>query len=192
VRTYRQAKDMAKTLRASLASKNVSVSHDECLELVASQLGFGSWNILAAKIDIDTREHDARPVAQPVNLFQLVPVLRVASRQAASEFYAGVLGFEFDWGDEEPAAGRAWYAQVSRDELQIHLTTESHPRAGSQVYFRMKGLDALLAEFSAKLPPARLPAIHHTNYDARELEIEDPFGNVLRFVEGNPPGVSPP
>jgi len=29
-------------------------------------------------------------------------------------------------------------------------------------------------------------------HDARELEIEDPFGNVLRFVEGNLPGVSSP
>jgi len=192
MRTYLQAKDMAKSLRASLAAKKVSVSHGECLEMIATQLGFGSWNILAAKIDIDTRSHPPRTAPRPVELFQLLPVLRVASRQAAQGFYVDVLGFEFDWGDEDPADGRAWYAQVSRDDLQMHLTTGDHPRAGSQVYFRMHGLDALLAEVRAKLPPARLPAIHHTNYDARELEIEDPFGNMLRFVEGNPPGESSP
>jgi len=192
MRTYLQAKDMAKSLRASLAAKNVSVSHGECLEMIATQLGFGSWNILAAKIDIDTRGDPQRTAPRPVELFQLLPVLRVTSHQAAREFYVDVLGFEFDWGDEEPADGHGWYAQISRDDLQVHLTTGTHPRAGSQVYFRMHGLDALHAEVSGRLPPQRLPAIHHTNYDARELEVEDPFGNVLRFVEGNPPGVSSP
>jgi len=190
MRTYLQAKDMAKSLRASLATKNVSFSHGECLEMVANQLGFGSWNILAAKLEIDTRSRAARPTSQPVNLFQLLPVLRVASRQAAREFYVDVLGFGFDWGDEDPAAGREWYAQVSRDELQMHLTTGNHPHAGSQVYCRMTGLDALLTELKTKLPPANQPAIHSTNYDACELEIEDPFGNLLRFIENNPPGVS--
>jgi catechol 2,3-dioxygenase-like lactoylglutathione lyase family enzyme len=192
MRTYLQAKDMAKSLRATLASKKVPVSHAECLEMVARQLGFGSWNILAAKIDIDTRNREPRSAPQPVELFQLLPVLRVASREAAREFYVDVLGFEFDWGDEEPAPGRGWYAQVARDGLQIHLTTEGHPRAGGQVYFRMLGIDALRLELASRLAGMRLPDIHPTNYDARELEIADPFGNVLRFVENNPPGVSAP
>ena len=56
----------------------------------------------------------------------------------------------------------------------------------------MDGLDAFLGEVSARLDASRKLTIHHTNYDARELEIDDPFGNRLRFVERNPPGISAP
>jgi hypothetical protein len=53
MRTYLQAKAMAKSLRESLAGKNVSLSHGECLEIVAQQFGFGNWNVLAAKIELE-------------------------------------------------------------------------------------------------------------------------------------------
>jgi hypothetical protein len=192
MRTYLQAKDMAKSLRASLASKNVSLSHGESLEMVATQLGFGSWNILAAKIAVDARGAHPQTGSRPVELFQMLPVLHVDSRTAARGFYVDVLGFQFDWGDEPLPEDQEFYAQVSRDELQIHLTTAAHPQAGSQVYFRMRGIDALLAEISTRVAPSSRPTIRHTDYDARELEIADPFGNLLRFVEGNPPGVSAP
>lgn len=186
MRTYLQAKAMAKSLRESLATKNVSLSHAECLELVAHQLGFGNWNILAAKIDIDSRAQQPRNEAGNVRVFQLLPVLRVASRQAARDFYVDVMGFRFDWGDEE---ADEFYAQVSRGELQMHLTSACPARSAGQVYFRMTGLDAFQRELTAGLGTSNAPAIRHTNYDARELAIEDPFGNLLRFVEGNAPGI---
>jgi catechol 2,3-dioxygenase-like lactoylglutathione lyase family enzyme len=190
MRTYLQSKAMAKALRESLAAKNVSLSHGECLDIVAKQFGFGNWNILAAKIDIESAEREPRPAPGAVDLFQVLPVLRVASREAARAFYVDVLGFRFDWGDEEPPPGRGWYAQVSRTELQMHLTTEplDGGHAVADVYFRMRGIDALHREVSAKLGPGRQLVIHATNYDARTLEIEDPFGNLLRFVEGNRAG----
>jgi catechol 2,3-dioxygenase-like lactoylglutathione lyase family enzyme len=189
MRTYLQAKAMAKSLRESLAAKNVPVSHSECLELVAQQFGFGNWNVLAAKIDLETGEREPRAEAPAVSLNQVIPVLRVDSREAAREFYVDVLGFSFDWGSEA-GAERGFYAQVSRNDLQLHLTTDSPPQAGADVYFRMEGIDALYGEVQAKLGAARALAIHDTFYDARELAIEDPFGNRLRFVEINPPGVS--
>jgi hypothetical protein len=116
----------------------------------------------------------------------------VRSRQAAHDFYVGVLGFRWDWGSEEGEGGRAFYGQVSRGELQMHLTTGQlgNGHTVADVYFRMQGLDALLAEVKPKLGAAQALAISDTFYDARELEIADPFGNVLRFVEINPPGVS--
>jgi hypothetical protein len=49
---------MAKSLRAALAAKNVTLSHSECLELVSKQLGFSEWNMLSAKIALETREPD--------------------------------------------------------------------------------------------------------------------------------------
>lgn len=50
MRTYQDAKVMAKSLRDSLAARNVSLSHSECIEIVAQQFGFANWNTLAAKL----------------------------------------------------------------------------------------------------------------------------------------------
>jgi Glyoxalase superfamily protein len=51
MRSYLDAKLMAKTLRDALAQKNISLSHSETLEIVAQQFGFADWNILAAKLN---------------------------------------------------------------------------------------------------------------------------------------------
>src|SRR6185436_497489 len=190
MRTYLQSKAMAKSLRESLAAKNLSLSHSECLEIVAQQLGFGRWNVLAAKIDLDSGARAPQPQTDGIELGQLLPVLRVASRDAARAFYVDVLGFQWDWGSDEGEGGRGFYGQVSRGDLQMHLTTEplGNGHAVAEVYFRMRGIDALRASVAKKLGAASAPAIHDTFYDAREFAIEDPFGNVLRFVENNPPG----
>lgn len=50
MRTYQDAKAIAKSLRDFLAARNVSLSHSECLEIVAQQFGFADWNTLAAKL----------------------------------------------------------------------------------------------------------------------------------------------
>ena len=60
MRTYKDAKAMAKSLRDSLAARRVSFSHSECLEIVARQFGFADWNTLAAKMDVESG-HVARP-----------------------------------------------------------------------------------------------------------------------------------
>jgi|SRR5580704_12804584 hypothetical protein len=57
MRTYQDAKIMAKALRGCLDTRSVSLSHSECLEIVAQQLGYADWNILAAKLN-------TRPTAQ--------------------------------------------------------------------------------------------------------------------------------
>lgn len=49
--TFRDSKLMAKLLRKALAERGVDLTHSECLELVARQFNFTSWNMLAAKID---------------------------------------------------------------------------------------------------------------------------------------------
>lgn len=48
--TSLDAKMMARALRQGLAERHVKLSHADCLELVARQYDFASWNILAAKI----------------------------------------------------------------------------------------------------------------------------------------------
>jgi hypothetical protein len=60
MRTYKDAKAMAKSLRESLAARSVLLSHSECLETVAKQFGFADWNTLSAKVDVESG-HLARP-----------------------------------------------------------------------------------------------------------------------------------
>jgi ATP-dependent Lon protease len=50
MRDFRDAKAMAQTLRQSLISKSVSISHSESLELVSKMLGAADWNTLSALI----------------------------------------------------------------------------------------------------------------------------------------------
>jgi hypothetical protein len=56
MRTLKDAKAMAKQLRHSLAARKVSLSHSECLEIVAKQFGFDDWNTLSAKVHVPSRQ----------------------------------------------------------------------------------------------------------------------------------------
>jgi uncharacterized protein len=87
MRTYKDAKAMAKSLRDVLAIRNVTVSHSDYLEIVAQQFGFPDWNTLSSKPSNEeqrpasSKDHDAAlrtsrvatPVAAPVG--ERVPVM---------------------------------------------------------------------------------------------------------------------
>jgi ATP-dependent Lon protease len=59
MRDFRDAKAMAQTLRETLKTKSVYLTHSESLELVAKTLGLPDWNFLAARIQA------SRPVSGP-------------------------------------------------------------------------------------------------------------------------------
>jgi hypothetical protein len=63
MRDYRDAKAMARALRASLAEDSLTVTHSQSLELVAKLFGYDNWNILAAKIEA-SRPTTAEPAAK--------------------------------------------------------------------------------------------------------------------------------
>lgn len=50
MRTFRDSKAMAKTLRAELARRETTLSHGACLDIVARQFGLENWNVLAARL----------------------------------------------------------------------------------------------------------------------------------------------
>jgi len=50
MRSFLDAKVMAKSLRDALAKREIALSHSDCLELVAVQFGVADWNMLAARI----------------------------------------------------------------------------------------------------------------------------------------------
>jgi hypothetical protein len=48
--THKDAKAMARLLRAAMAERHISLRHSECLEIVARQFGCADWNTLSAKL----------------------------------------------------------------------------------------------------------------------------------------------
>jgi hypothetical protein len=50
MRDFRDAKAMARTLRAALAAKGLTITTSQSLELIAQAFGVADWNTLAAVI----------------------------------------------------------------------------------------------------------------------------------------------
>ncbi|MDD1522534.1 MULTISPECIES: LON peptidase substrate-binding domain-containing protein [Bradyrhizobium] len=74
MRDFRDAKAMAHTLRESLTTKAVTISHSESLELVSRMLGVADWNTLSALLHAERRD-TAAPVAQPKTTTALYPAV---------------------------------------------------------------------------------------------------------------------
>ena len=89
-----------------------------------------------------------------------------------------------DWEDRFDAAAPV-YMQVARDGLLLHLT-EHHGDCcpGGTVFIRLTGLDAFHAEITARNYGFMRPGIEPAPWNARVMEVIDPFGNRLRFQRG--------
>ncbi len=138
MRTFLDAKAMAKSLREGLGHRHIELSHSECLELVARQFSVDSWNVLAAKIAAE--EGPAGAANSSVRLADAIPILRIFSVEKAKEFYLDFLGFKTDWehrfGDNFPL-----YTQVSRSGLRLHLSEHHGDESPvSTVFIWMRGI----------------------------------------------------
>lgn len=186
MRTFMDAKAMARALREAMADRQTNLSNSECLEIVARQFGMPDWNVLAAKIA--AAENPASANAAPADAIRFsstIPILRIFSVEKAKEFYVDFLGFAIDWehrfGDDFPL-----YAQVSRAGIKLHLS-EHHGDAspGSTVFIWMRGIAAYHQELIGKNYKYYRPGLEEAVWDARMMQVADPFGNKLRFSEPN-------
>jgi hypothetical protein len=77
MRDFRDAKAMAKTIRAALAAKSLKISNGESLELIAKAFGVTDWNTLAAAIRAERLEKKVEaPVVEPATAPPTSPVPR--------------------------------------------------------------------------------------------------------------------
>jgi len=113
-----------------------------------------------------------------------VPILRITGVQRTKHFYGDFLGFEVDW-EHYYAENAPVYMQMSRDGLVLHLSENDRFAEGTIVFVETTGIDALHEELSQKPGPWNPPAITSTPWQTRQMEMEDPFGNLLRFNESN-------
>ncbi|AMJ63804.1 glyoxalase superfamily protein [Bosea sp. PAMC 26642] len=182
MRSFRDAKLMAKSLRETLAARQVALSHSETLEIVARQFGYADWNTASASFG-EYRDvvGEAQSDSSGISLEMGIPILRIFDVGKAQEFYLGFLGFSMDW-DHRFGPNFPIYMQVSRSGLKLHLS-EHHGDAspGSNVFVRMKGVDAYRAELIGKRYSYSKPGIQEDGPGGRMLEVPDPFGNRIRF-----------
>ena len=82
MRTHKDSKAMAKSLREALAARNISLSHSECLEIVARQFGYTNWNTLSAKLAAEENRPTAElatqavsPATEQISIGERVPVI---------------------------------------------------------------------------------------------------------------------
>ena len=114
---------------------------------------------------------------------QTIPILRIFDVEKAKDFYVGFLGFTVDW-EHRFDENLPIYMQISRGSLVLHLS-EHHGDCcpGSTVFVKMTGLDEYHQEITCKGYKYMRPGIEQTFYNARLMEVIDPFGNRIRFNE---------
>ncbi len=139
MRDFRDAKAMAQTLRDSLTTKAVTISHGESLELVSKMLGIADWNTLSALLQADRR--DPIPPARPrtetasypaIPLRDLVPfptatyplfVGRIKTMQALDQAFERqrelVLAVQRDAGVDEPVFADLYEIGVLAQLLEL-------------------------------------------------------------------------
>jgi len=115
--------------------------------------------------------------------FQAIPIFRIFDVDKAKEFYVGFLGFHLDW-EHRFQDGFPIYMQVSRNGLVLHLS-EHHGDCcpGSTVIVQTTGLEEYHREITARGYRFMRPGIELAPWNARVMEVIDPFGNRLRFNE---------
>jgi uncharacterized glyoxalase superfamily protein PhnB len=111
-----------------------------------------------------------------------IPTFRILDYKKALDFYIDGLGFNIDWehrfGPNEPV-----YMQISRNGLTLHLTENKRFENGIIIFVDCKKLTELYTELSNRKTKIGISKPEKTNWQTIQMEIEDPFGNLLRFNE---------
>ena len=112
-----------------------------------------------------------------------IPVLHVKSSPAAEHFYCRQLGFqkEFEYRIDEAKADPC-YMGVRRDKAWIHLSSFSGDGVtGGVAFILVDDVDVLFREFTSNKVAIDLRPTNQT-WGNREMYINDPDGNSLRFI----------
>ena len=114
--------------------------------------------------------------------FKAIPTFRIPNEQQGKDYYIDFLGFSVDW-EHRFAADEPIYMQVSLNGLVLHLSENIRFQPGAVVFVETTGIDEFHAELTGKESDYIVPPVAVTPWGTKQLEIEDPFGNWLRFNE---------
>jgi ATP-dependent Lon protease len=157
MRDFRDAKAMAHTLRESLATRTINISHSESLELVSKILGVSDWNTLSALL-ADRRDagSSAARRATAAASYPAIPVRDLvpfptatypifvgrektmhALNQAFERHREVVLAVQRDAGVEEPGFDDVYEIGVLAQLLEIERLPDGTLKVLAQVHRRV-------------------------------------------------------
>lgn len=114
--------------------------------------------------------------------FKAIPTFRILDYQTAINFYVDFLGFKIDWEHRFEPTGPV-YMQISKNGLILHLSENKRFRTNVIIFVDTKNIIEFHKELQERNPTNIIQDILRTNWQTSQLEIEDPFGNLLRFNE---------
>lgn len=140
-------------------------------------------NLIAGLLDPRPDAAGKRSVSPPAPVFrQAVPVLRVDRSAAAERFYCAGLGFSVEYRSR-PAGTDPCYLGLVRDGARLHLSSfPGDGVVGNSVYLRVDDVDAVheaLIERAVQIATGPVDK----DWGNREMYVEDPDGNSIRFIQ---------
>jgi uncharacterized glyoxalase superfamily protein PhnB len=116
-----------------------------------------------------------------------IPVLHVASAAAAEDYYCRRLGFRREFAYRvDVAHPDPCYLGLSRDQVRLHLSSfPDDGVAGGVAFLLVDDVDDLFRELSGRGVSIELSPTDQT-WGNREMYVNDPDGNSLRFVRAAP------
>jgi predicted lactoylglutathione lyase len=118
----------------------------------------------------------------PTRFPPAVPEIPVRDVDSAAEHYVKVLGFSYDWGDDDGGIGG-----ISQGDCRMFLTNASFravhgPRSPVIVWLNLdsrEAVDALFERWQAAGANI-VEAVQDKPWNLREFRVADPDGNQLR------------
>ena len=99
----------------------------------------------------------------------------------ARQFYLDWLGFRLDW-EHRTGPGGPRYLQVSRGPVVLHLTEHyGDCSPGAKAFIKTDDVEALHRELATRPNPNMRPGVDWAPWNAKVMEVIDPFGNRLCF-----------
>lgn len=122
----------------------------------------------------------------------IIPTVRCTSMRASLAFYTGVLDFVRVDGDDD--LGDPSFSVLSREGDQLILSSHRGDGAfGQAIAVTTENVDSLFRKFRERglVTPGNPEAPEHVHegpidqtWGTRELYVDDPDGNTLRFTQG--------
>jgi predicted enzyme related to lactoylglutathione lyase len=115
----------------------------------------------------------ALPTSEPRQFIQGCPALHVPDVLALATWFRDVLGFQWDFGDQN-------YAVVWRDNSAVHFVRGAEEPTGVHLFQWIRDLDAYHAEISARGAEIKSEPTD-TPYGLREFAVVTPGGLSIVF-----------
>ena len=115
----------------------------------------------------------AYPTSEPAQFIQGCPVLHVRDVIALATYFRDVLGFCWDFGDEN-------YAVVWRDNSAVHFVKGVGEPTGVHLFQWIRNVDAYHAEVAARGAEIKTEPCN-TPYGLREFTVGAPSGLSVVF-----------